>query len=166
MTHQASTSAALAAATSTGTRTVTVPTEPPTRSPRAGTLVVVGTGAEPHARQPPSDHACEVLGQADKVLYLTRDHATERWLRSLRQDAEALAPFQLPGLPPFEVWLDMAEWTLSYIRLGLYVTVLAHPYPDPAPAHVITATVTTRGYPAVMIPAARPRVWLDDPTAH
>jgi hypothetical protein len=120
---------------------------------------MVGTGAEPDG--PLSDGARRVVSEVDKVLYLTQDLATERWVRTAGAHAESLSPFLLPGLPVSEAHLDMAEWVLSYLRLGLYVAVLVHGQPDPAPAHVITGTVQARGHPAVMIPATQPGAWLD-----
>jgi hypothetical protein len=131
-----------------------------------GTLVVVGTGAEPHADgagdtvDALSSSARRLVIEADKVLYLVTDRTIERWVRAVSADPESLAQFRLPTLPLSEAYLDMAEWVLSYIRLHLDVVVLIYGHPDPAPAHVITATVADRGYAAVMVPAAPAGTWL------
>jgi hypothetical protein len=124
---------------------------------RLGTLVVVGTGAEPPAA-PLCDSARRVVIEADKVLFLTGDRDVERWVRSAAREPESLAVFHLPGLSPGEVWRDMAEWVLTYVRLGWHVAVLVTA--EPAAAHVITALVRDEGYPAVMVPAADADAWL------
>jgi hypothetical protein len=52
----------------------------------------------------------------------------------------------------------MAEWVLTYVRLGWHVAVLVTA--EPAAAHVIAALVRDEGYPAVMVPAAHAHAWL------
>lgn len=125
--------------------------------------MVVGTGAEPHLDGNGgallSDRARRVVAEADKVLFLVADREVERWVRAAGREAESLAHFRLPTLALSEVYLDMSEWVLTYVRLGLHVVVLVYGRPDPAPPHVMAATVADRGYPAVMVPATDADAW-------
>jgi uncharacterized protein YabN with tetrapyrrole methylase and pyrophosphatase domain len=119
---------------------------------RKGTLKVVGTGITfpDHL----TDGARSAICDADIVLYVVDNKATEAWIRTTARQAEAL---RTPNADArrLSVYDAMVERTLNYVRAGLGVAAVfyGHPGMFSYPGHEAVRRARSEGYCADILPA-------------
>jgi len=94
---------------------------------KKGSLAVVGTGIQIAGQT--TLIARRLIEQAEKLLCLVADDATDHWLKSLNETAESLSRFYEPGKPRIRTYSEMVEATLCYVRQGLNVCLAAYGHP-------------------------------------
>lgn len=119
---------------------------------RKGTLTVVGTGITfpDHL----TDGARSAIGDADIVVYVVDNKATEAWLQRTARRAEAL---RTPNSDArrLNAYDAMVDRTLEYVRSGLRVAAVfyGHPGMFSYPGHEAVRRARSEGYRADVLPA-------------
>ena len=127
---------------------------PPTRSrsPRAGSLVIVGTGLRAALQTTPeSQHE---ISRAERLFYLISDPLSERWIKSLNPRAQSLTSCYARGRPRMAAYERMVERILAPVRSGRRVCVAfyGHPGVFVFPSHAAIRQARAEGFDARMIP--------------
>ncbi len=93
----------------------------------AASLTVVGCGIRPGLHT--TSEARARLARADKVLYLLAEDAPTTWLHTLNASAESLAPLYRLDRPRAEIYEDIVETILRWVRKDLDVCVAFYGHP-------------------------------------
>lgn len=114
-------------------------------------LVVVGSGMRLGQA---TIEAVEAIRHADRVLYITGDPLTERWVQQLTSRAESLDGCYAPGRPRARTYREMVDRILARLRSGERVCALfyGHPGVGVTPSHAAIAAARREGFPARMMP--------------
>jgi len=124
----------------------------PAAPPRAGSLVVVGTGVAAVAQV--TLEAAELMRRADRLLYLATDPLTELWLTELNPSSESLSGLYGELRPRQQTYRDMTARMVAPVRDGLRVCAAfyGHPGVFVDPTHRAIARLRREGYEARMLP--------------
>jgi Tetrapyrrole (Corrin/Porphyrin) Methylases len=119
---------------------------------KKGSLIVVGSGIE-LVRDTTIGARLEIE-QADKVLILVTDPASELWIRRLNSTVESLFDCYIDGRPRLEAYKKMVERMLKNVRDGLNVCAVfyGHPGVFVQPSHEAIRIARLEGYSAHMLP--------------
>lgn len=119
---------------------------------RRGRLVVVGTGIQ-LIRQMTLE-SVEQIKRADRLIYLTPNPATARWLEGLNARCESLADCYAPGRHRLETYDEMVERIVSAVRKpqGVCVAIHGHPGVGVYASHKAIAIARSEGFQARMLP--------------
>jgi len=93
-----------------------------------GSLLIVGAGIK--AVRHITLEARESIMNCDKVLYLIGDPIVEIWIEKLRQDAESLLNFYKEGKNRHQIYSEIVEYTLSYVRQGYNTCLVQYGHPS------------------------------------
>ena len=128
------------------------PMRGPRRSPRRGSLVVVGTGIKIAAQT--TLEAIAHIERADRVFYVVDDPATELWLRRLNPTAAALDHYYAEGKSRDTTYRQMATHLVNAVRKGARVCAAfyGHPGVFVDPSHDAIRRLRRAGYDARMLP--------------
>lgn len=122
---------------------------------RAGSLTLVGTGIQF------PDHltiaARNTIAGADIVVYVVDNPRTDAWLHETARRAEPLRPLRPRDTTSqrLEVYEEMVDRTLEYVRSGLRVCAVfsGHPGMFSYPGHEAYRRALAEGYAAEILPA-------------
>jgi uncharacterized protein YabN with tetrapyrrole methylase and pyrophosphatase domain len=97
-------------------------------------------------------HAIEY---SEKVLYLVHSPIFEIWIKRLRPDAESIISYYVEGKKRVQIYSDMVDHTLKYVRQGLTTCLVLYGHPG-----VFTSSITKPaikkahkdGFRAIMLP--------------
>lgn len=119
---------------------------------KEGSLSVVGTGIRFGAQITPE--ARSHIEAADKVLSLVADVGTWVWLCRLSEKTENIHKFYGEGKDRSKTYLDMVEYTLSFVRQNLDVCLVSYGHPGvfAYPMHEFVRRARDEGYDAKMLP--------------
>ncbi len=117
-----------------------------------GSLTIIGSGIQ--AVRHFTLESCQVIEQADKVLYAVPDPITELYIKKIRPDAESLSDSYSEGKRRIKTYQEMKERTLGYVRQGLHVCVIyyGHPGVFVKPSHESIRQARSEGFEAHMFP--------------
>ena len=121
--------------------------------PRAsGSLVIVGTGISVAGQV--TIEARAHMEQADKLLYLVADPATQYWVRNLNPSAESLDRFYGENKKRLETYQAMVDRILAVVREGgrVCVAFYGHPGVFVYPSHQAITSARAEGFDAHMLP--------------
>jgi len=115
-----------------------------------GSLIVVGTGIQMVGQTTLIDR--RLMQQADKLLCLVADEATERWLKNLNASVDFFNHLYEAGKPRIQTYQEIVESTLSYVRQGLKVCLVLYGHPGVFcyPGHEAIRRARLEGYSAQM----------------
>lgn len=117
-----------------------------------GSLSVVGAGIRPGLQTTPEARA--LVEAATRVFYLFNEPLGERWLLTIRPDAESLASCYRDGAPRIDAYSEMVDRLLGPVRIGDQVCAVfyGHPGVFVRPAHEAVRRARAEGYSAEMVP--------------
>jgi len=94
------------------------------------------------------------MEQADKLLFLVADPATNYWIKKLNPTAESLETFYQEGKNRLLTYNEMIERILSCVREGgnVCVAFYGHPGVFVYPAHEVIKRARLEGFTAKMLP--------------
>ena len=120
--------------------------------PKKGSLTIVGSGIE--LVRDTTIGARMEIENAEKVLILVTDPASELWIRKLNSNVESLFDCYVEDKPRLEAYKKMVERILKNIRDGLKVCVVfyGHPGVFVQPSHEAIRIARLEGYSARMLP--------------
>ena len=120
--------------------------------PKKGSLTIVGSGIE--LVRDTTIGARMAIEQADKVLILVTDPASEFWIRKLNSNVESLFDCYVDGRPRLEAYKKMVERILKNVKDGLEVCAVfyGHPGVFVQPAHEAIRIARLEGFSARMLP--------------
>ena len=123
-----------------------------TKSTKKGSLIIVGSGIQ--AIRQFTLESRLAIEQADKVLYHIPDEISGIWINKINPNSESLIDCYVQGKPRNEVYEEMTERTLSYIRQGLNVCVVyyGHPGVFVTASHESIRRALAEGFKARMLP--------------
>jgi uroporphyrin-III C-methyltransferase len=117
-----------------------------------GELYIVGTGIKSisHITIESKSH----IQSSDKLLYVVTDGVTKSWLKEMNSTAEDMTKFYSNKKHREETYLEMAEYSLSFVRKGLKVCVAyyGHPGVFVAPSFLSYKKAKDEGYHVEMLP--------------
>lgn len=121
------------------------------RAGARGALTVVGTGIKFRAHM--TLESLAAIESAEKVLYVTAELMTARWLHELNATAEHLHGY-LPDRPRKETYELWVERVLEAVRSGLRTTAVTYGHPGVLVHFTREAIRRARdeGYEATMLP--------------
>ena len=93
-----------------------------------GSLLIVGVGIQ--AVRHVTVEARESIENCDKVLYLIGDPIAEIWIEKLRPDAESLSNFYEEGKDRHQIYYEIVEHTLKYVRQGFSTCLVEYGHPS------------------------------------
>lgn len=117
-----------------------------------GSLIVAGTGIRGVEQM--TLETVRHVQEAEKLLLLVTAGPAERWLMGQNATAESLRPFYRVGKDRLQTYVDMAEHTVSFVRAGLRVCMIAYGHPGvyAMPTHLAMKLARQEGYRATMLP--------------
>ena len=95
--------------------------------PKKGSLTIVGSGIE--LVRDTTIGARMEIENAEKVLILVTDPASELWIRKLNSNVESLFDCYVEGKPRLEAYKKMVERILKNIKDGLKVCAVFYGHP-------------------------------------
>lgn len=98
-----------------------------TKPTKKGSLIIVGSGIQ--AIRQFTLESRLAIEQADKVLYHIPDEISGIWINKINPNSESLIDCYVQGKPRNEVYEEMTERTLNYVRQGLNVCVVYYGHP-------------------------------------
>jgi uncharacterized protein YabN with tetrapyrrole methylase and pyrophosphatase domain len=121
-------------------------------NPKKGSLTIVGSGIE--LVRDTTIGARMAIENAEKVLILVTDPASEMWIKKLNSNVESLFDCYVEGKPRLEAYKKMVERILKNVRDGLKVCVVfyGHPGVFVDPSHEAIRIARTEGFSARMLP--------------
>jgi uncharacterized protein YabN with tetrapyrrole methylase and pyrophosphatase domain len=121
-------------------------------SNKKGSLTIVGSGIQ--AVRHLTFESKMAIEQADKVLYLVTDPVSELWVKKMNPNSESLRSFYVEGKYRLDMYKQMTELTLKYLREGLNVCVIyyGHPGVFVNPSHNSIKQARAEGFDAIMLP--------------
>jgi uncharacterized protein YabN with tetrapyrrole methylase and pyrophosphatase domain len=121
-------------------------------NPKKGSLTIVGSGIE--LVRDTTIGARMAIENAEKVLILVTDPASEMWIKKLNSNVESLFDCYVEGKPRLEAYKKMVERILKNVRDGLKVCVVfyGHPGVFVDPSHEAIRIGRTEGFSARMLP--------------
>ena len=93
-----------------------------------GSLLIVGVGIQ--AVRHVTLETRESIENCDKVLYLIGDPIAEIWIEKLRPDAESLSNFYEEGKDRHQIYSEIVEYTLKYVRQGFRTCLVEYGHPS------------------------------------
>jgi uncharacterized protein YabN with tetrapyrrole methylase and pyrophosphatase domain len=140
-------------------------------SKRGGSLTIVGSGIQ--AVRQFTLESRQAVEQADKVLFVIPDLISEIWIKKINSNSESLGYCYTEGKPRLDIYREMTERTLKYVREGLNVCVVyyGHPGVFVTPSHESIKQARAEGFDARMLPgvSAEDCLFADlgvDPSTH
>jgi uncharacterized protein YabN with tetrapyrrole methylase and pyrophosphatase domain len=134
------------------TKTSAAPQQPPARTGKAGSLVVVGTGIKTTGQL--TIEALAWMRSADALLYVVGDPVAQAVIASIRPNAEDLSRYYREGQQRIHAYEAMIDHILRTVRSGK-LTVGAfygHPGVFAYPSHESIRRARAEGYSARMLP--------------
>ena len=121
-------------------------------NPKKGSLTIVGNGIE--LVSDTTIGARMAIENAEKVLILVTDPASELWIRRLNSNVESLFDCYVEGRPRLEAYKKMVERILDDVKNGLEVCAVfyGHPGVFVQPAHEAIRIARLEGFGARMLP--------------
>lgn len=121
-------------------------------SNKKGSLTIVGSGIQ--AVRHLTFGSKISIEQADKVLYAVTDPVSELWVKKMNPNSESLANLYVQGMYRLDIYKQMTELTLKYLREGLNVCVVyyGHPGVFVYPSHDSIRQARAEGFNAIMLP--------------
>ncbi|HXM18775.1 MAG TPA: SAM-dependent methyltransferase [Candidatus Tumulicola sp.] len=118
-----------------------------------GSLTCVGVGIQFGAHA--SMGARRSIAAADKVLHLAGDQATAAWIDELNPAAESLHGLYALDKPRIDIYNEMVERIMNFVRAGMDVCVVTYGHPGifAYPTHEAMRLARGEGFPATMLPA-------------
>ena len=117
-----------------------------------GELYIIGTGIKSisHITIEAKSH----IQSCDKLLYVVADEITKSWLTEMNKTAEDMTKFYTNGKQREQTYIEMAEYSLSFVRKGLNVCVAyyGHPGVFVAPSFLSYKRAKDEGYYVEMLP--------------
>lgn len=100
----------------------------PEHERRTGSLTIVGAGIRSglHVTQ----EARARIERADKVLYLLAEDMPTAWLRALNDSAESMAALYRPGRRYRDVYDDIVDTILGWVRKDIDVCAVTYGHPS------------------------------------
>lgn len=125
---------------------------PKPAGPQVGALTVVGTGMQAVGQLTIEAECC--IKAADKLLYLSSDPVTERYLRELNSTAESIYDAYADKKDRFQSYLEMVDRIMAEVRQGSKVCAAfyGHPGVFVFPSHEVIRRARKEGYRARMLP--------------
>lgn len=119
---------------------------------KVGSLTVVGTGIRLIGDV--TADAFAHMEQAEKLLFLVADPATQYWIRSRNPSAESLDVFYGEGKNRLTTYEQMIDRILACVREGLQVclAIYGHPGVFVYPSHQAIERARREGFEARMLP--------------
>ena len=119
---------------------------------KKGSLTVVGSGIE--LVRDATIGTRMAIEQADKVLMLVTDPASETWIKKLNSNVESLFDCYVDGRPRLEAYKKMVGRILEAVKAGFNVCVVfyGHPGVFVNPSHEAIRIARTQGFSARMFP--------------
>jgi uncharacterized protein YabN with tetrapyrrole methylase and pyrophosphatase domain len=119
---------------------------------KIGSLHVIGTGIKSISHL--TTETKGLIASCDKLLYVVADPITKEWLLESNESAEDMMRFYEKNKPREQTYIDMAEYSLSFVRKGMNVCVAyyGHPGVFVAPSHMSLKTAREEGYFVEMLP--------------
>ena len=121
-------------------------------NPKKGSLTIVGSGIE--LVRDTTIGARMAIENAEKVLILVTDPASELWIRKLNSNVESLFDCYVEGRPRLEAYKKMVGRILDNVKKGLEVCTVfyGHPGVFVQPAHEAIRIAKLEGFDARMLP--------------
>ena len=121
-------------------------------NPKKGSLTIVGSGIE--LVRDTTIGARMAIENAEKVLILVTDPASELWIRRLNSNVESLFDCYVEGRPRLEAYKKMVGRILNNVKNGLDVCAVfyGHPGVFVQPAHEAIRIARLEGFGARMLP--------------
>jgi uncharacterized protein YabN with tetrapyrrole methylase and pyrophosphatase domain len=122
-------------------------------TPRAGRLVVVGTGIRTVGQL--TGEAIAWMERADEIVHLVADPVAEALIQHVKpKQAFSLQGFYGDGKPRMQSYEEMIEFILSRVRAGALVVgaFYGHPGVFAYPPHESIRRARAEGYTAFMLP--------------
>jgi precorrin-3B methylase len=94
---------------------------------QAGSLTIVGTGIKVAAHV--TREARAHIEQAEKLLFLVADPATQYWITRLNPSAESMEHLYATDKERIQTYTEMVERILECVRDGLRVCVAFYGHP-------------------------------------
>lgn len=118
----------------------------------SGSLTVVGAGIRPGLHT--TREAIRRIESADKVLYLLAEIAPVRWLEELNPSAEPLDDLYRANRPFDEIYADIVDAILMYVRKPQDVCAVfyGHPSVFDRTSHDAVERSRAEGFPARILP--------------
>jgi hypothetical protein len=120
---------------------------------KKGSLIVVGSGIKSVGHI--TIEARGWIAEADIVLYLVADPATEIWIRHTNANCLDLSTYYDDAKARLDTYREITEEILRHVRQGLDVCAVfyGHPGVFARPSHEAIRIARAEGYRAAMLPA-------------